>query len=439
MLLLIFLPGIAALQQSAGIYDDVQAIQRSHEQMQEGLFRIERLMLRASVTVREFLMDDSAATTSIYRQQISGQRKALDDALAELAHSVPPAQAGMFDQLRRQVDGYWQTLIPVLDWSPADRGRRALAFLRDQQKPRRESVLAVADEIVRLSHENYRQRYSEMAASQQWYRRKLSIAVGVAFLLGLAVSTWTVTRISRLERHAVEQSRATARAEQEMRTLSMRLMLAQEEERRKIARELHDEVGQMLTSLRLELGALDKLKMLPSEEYQQHLDEAKTTAEQTLRTVRDIAIGLRPSVLELGLEPALRWQARQFSRLTGTEAAVNVDGALPDLPEPYLTCMYRVVQEALTNSARHSAAQNVEIRVQHRMNELELHVTDDGIGLPPDWSGRRGMGLLGMEERVREVGGTFEIGSGNGAGVKIRVKLHVPNEDTDEQNSSSGS
>jgi signal transduction histidine kinase len=117
---------------------------------------------------------------------------------------------------------------------------------------------------------------------------------------------------------------------------------------------------------------------------------------------------------------------------------VRIDGSLPALPDPSLTCIYRVVQEALTNAARHSEAQNVEILVATRDHELELVVTDDGIGLAAGWDRGRGMGLVGMEERVREVGGTFEIGNQSGAGVRIRVRLPVPQVETHEQNASVG-
>jgi signal transduction histidine kinase len=426
MLMLIFLPGIAALRQSAQIYDEAQEIQRSHEEKQDTLFRIERLMLQTSVTVREFLLDNSPVTAYMYREQFATSRRSLESALRELAQSAPEDQTGMFDQLRAQIEAYWRSIVPVFGWSPSERAARATYFLREQQRPRREGILAVADEIVRLSRENYRRRYEEMQSSQRRYRKQLEVAVGVAFLLGLAVAVWTGERISALERQAEQQRLATVQAEQQMRTLSAGLMKAQEDERRTIARELHDEVGQMLTSLRFELGALDRLNAHPTQEYHQHVQEAKATAEQTLRTVRDIAIGLRPSVLDLGLESALQWQARNFSRSTGTEASLRIFGTLPPLPDTYLTCIYRVVQEALTNSARHARARNVEVSVHAHRDTLELTVTDDGVGLAGDWNRGRGMGLASMEERVRELGGRFQMSSRDGAGVLIDVSLPVP-------------
>jgi signal transduction histidine kinase len=386
-------------------------------------------MLQSSILVREFLLDDSPVTGYRYREGMAATRRALDESLQALGDSSVSTQPGAFDPLRREIDNYWRSVTPVFDWSPVERKARALYFLREQQRPRREGVLAVAEETLRLSRESYRRAFDETRSSQRHYRKQLEFAVIAALLVGLGVALWTAVRITSLERHAERQSVATAQAEQQMRSLSARLMQAQEEERRTIARELHDEVGQSLTSLRFLLGAIERQAASPSAEYREHLGQAKSMAEETLRTVRDIAIGLRPSVLDLGLESALLWQARQFSRNTGTDASVRIPEELPALPDAYLTCIYRVVQEALTNSARHAKATKVDISVSREAGELELVVEDDGIGLPPGGNRGRGMGLIGMEERVREIGGRFAVTARNGSGVQIRARLPLPAEE----------
>jgi signal transduction histidine kinase len=380
-----------------------------------------------SVTIRDFLLDNSPETTSLYRRDFESLRAGIERELQYLERSAPPEQAGMFDRLRQQLGVYASTMAPVFEWSPAERYERATFFLRQQQRPRRQSILAIADEIGRLYEQNYRVRYEETNASQRRFRRQLEIAIAVAFFLGVAVSAATTFRISALERHFARQRSATELAESELRSLSARMRQAQEEERRTISRELHDEVGQVMTALRLELASLDKLRHDPGSRFEQHLGEAKVLAEQTLRSVRDLAVGLRPSVLDLGLDPALQWQARQFSRSSGTEAVVRIEGQLPPLPETYLTGIYRIVQEALTNAARHAAARHVRIDVIAGDTELEVIVADDGVGLKENWAGTRGMGLIGMEERARELGGTLTIKSEDGHGVTITVRLPFPN------------
>jgi len=426
LLLLIFLPGIAALQQSAHIYDDIRAIQRSHESVQNSLFEVERRVLQMSVTVRDFLIDNSPQTASTYRRRFEAIGSAIENRLQSLAESAPADQSGMFDRLRHQLREYNTTMAPVFNWSPADRAARATFFLREQQRPRREAIIAIADEIGRLNAENFRNRYDDLNASQRRFRQQLEVAVAVAVLLGAAVAIATTLRIFVLEAHFKRQRLATERAEKELRGLSARLRQAQEEERRALSRELHDEVGQLLTALRIELGTLERLRQDPGHQFSGHLAEAKSLAEGTLRTVRDMAVGLRPSVLDLGLEPALQWQARQFMRNTGTEASLEVDGNLPALPEAYLTCVYRIVQEALTNSARHSEAKRVHISVASSGCELSVAVRDDGVGFRDNWTATRGLGLIGIEERARELGGMVSIESQIGQGASIQVRLPLP-------------
>jgi signal transduction histidine kinase len=153
-----------------------------------------------------------------------------------------------------------------------------------------------------------------------------------------------------------------------------------------------------------------------------------------LRTVRDIAVGLRPSVLDLGLGPALQWQARYFSRNSDVTVTATVGDKLPPLPDTHLTCVYRIVQEALTNSARHSQATQVDVTVSAQDGLLEVIVRDNGIGFKEDWMKQRGLGLIGIEERARELGGTLSIDSGNDRGARIQVNLPIPKEVQDEEN-----
>jgi signal transduction histidine kinase len=425
LLLLILLAGVAAVRQSSQMYDEIRAIQSAHEETQQSLFEIERAVFQISVRIRDYVLDTSAIADPLYRKQFEDLRSSTEHRLADLAAAAPPEQAQMFERLSEQLRLYFGTLDPVLEWPAPQRAAKGALFLREQQRPRRQSILAIANAIRALNAESYRARYQEINLSQLRSRGQLATAVGMAVLVGLLVAGATIYRISRLERQSDIQRRMTERVEHELRSLSSQLMRAQEEERRTISRELHDEVGQMLTALRIGLGTLDQVRSLP-EDFYERLAEAKLLTEQTLRTVRDIAVGLRPSVLDLGLQPALQWQARQFSRVTGTVASVRINGQLPSLPDSYLTCIYRIVQEALTNSARHAQARNISVGVTATGAELELRIDDDGIGLREDWTLYRGLGLVGIEERAREIGGSVVIHSEPGKGVGIRVLLPMP-------------
>jgi signal transduction histidine kinase len=199
---------------------------------------------------------------------------------------------------------------------------------------------------------------------------------------------------------------------------------AQEEERRSISRELHDEIGQMLTGLRLELRNLEELHAASSPEFSTHLAETKVLAEKVMRAVRDLAMGLRPSMLDdLGLEPALRWQAREYSRHNGIPATVEIDGDIDRLSEELRTCVYRVIQESLTNCARHAKAKHVRITVHGGKDQIAASIQDDGIGFDAGRMASRGIGLIGMEERVRELGGTMTILSQNQKGTVVEITI----------------
>jgi signal transduction histidine kinase len=232
-----------------------------------------------------------------------------------------------------------------------------------------------------------------------------------------------------LEKKSLEERQRTEAAEQELRRLSRQLVQAQEEERKSISRELHDEVGQMLTALRMELRSMQDLRTAPEREFNEHVGGAKFLAEQSLRALRDMAMGLRPSMLDdLGLGSAIQWQARQFSKRTGIPVNVRIDALPSSLPERHRTCVYRVVQEALTNCARHSKARTIQVRVVHDERRLTVSVKDDGVGFDPASVRGRGLGLIGMQERVLELGGELSLVSQPGKGTALSARIPLEQE-----------
>ena len=155
-----------------------------------------------------------------------------------------------------------------------------------------------------------------------------------------------------------------------------------------------------------------------------HVKDGKTLVDRTVRAVRDMAMGLRPSILDdLGLIPALEWQAREFTRRSGILVNLNLDSNLGELTDGHRTCLYRVVQEALTNCGRHAEAKEVNVTLNGGDGRISLTVQDDGKGFDPAQFTRRGLGLLGIEERVRELGGTVEILSQPRGGTLLKVDI----------------
>jgi signal transduction histidine kinase len=179
----------------------------------------------------------------------------------------------------------------------------------------------------------------------------------------------------------------------------------------------------MLTGLKMELTSFGRRRPLDEAELYNRIDRAKASVEQILGTVRNIAMLLRPSMLDdLGLTPALRWHAKEFSRLCGMQIQCDLDESADRIPEPQRTCLYRVVQEALTNCGRHSHAKHIEVKVTCTPSGAVAVVSDDGVGFSVETS-NTGLGVLGIRERVRELRGKFSVSSEPGKGTRLEVSL----------------
>jgi signal transduction histidine kinase len=235
----------------------------------------------------------------------------------------------------------------------------------------------------------------------------------------------------RLEREVERRLQETTEARADLQTLSAGLVRAQEEERRTLARELHDEVGQSLSAIMMEAGSMSASSD-PSEVHDRTASIGRI-AQKTLNAVRDLALLLRPSMLDdFGLVPALNWHAREMSKRTGLNIRIAADDIPPELPEEHTTCVYRVVQEAINNAVRHAGARNVQVIVKNgalndfgrRGFSLQFSIQDDGSGF--DHRAVRGLGLLGMEERVRRLGGIWRIDSRPGQGTTVYAELPLP-------------
>ena len=378
--------------------------------------------------VRDYLLDPSPLSSESYRQRLREIQNSLMAKLDELDRLLKTEDAAPRNQLRSNLRSYINSMEPLFEWTPQERKALGNVFLRKHVLPRRNAVMEMTQEVADLNANSFHRQ--EQLLSQQYdaFRRFIKWMMLAALFLGASVATLSIFRVFRLEAVAQRQHERTVQAEQELRRLSQQLVQAQEEERKSISRDLHDEVGQHLTALRMELGSLEQLKTAPQERFLERLNEIKSLAEETLRGVRDMAMGLRPSMLdELGLEPAVEWQAREFSRRSGLPVSMQIDGQLEHLSEPYRTCIYRVVQEALTNCARHAKAQTVRIAVHGRPDRVFFTVQDDGIGFEVDAMRIRGLGLIGMEERARELGGTVSVHSQPGKGTLVQVEIPIKN------------
>lgn len=220
---------------------------------------------------------------------------------------------------------------------------------------------------------------------------------------------------------------AKARLFERLQLLSQQLVDAQEAERRRIARELHDEIGQTLTAVKINLQAMQRQPDVS--DVNASLQESMDIVEQAIQQVRNLSLDLRPSLLDdLGLIATLRWYLDRQARRAGLSTQFTATPPEMQLPADLETVCFRLVQEALTNVLRHAQAQTVRVDLQQREKELQLLVSDDGIGFEVESTMKqgaygKGLGLIGMQERVSLLGGRFELESASGQGTQIRVCL----------------
>jgi signal transduction histidine kinase len=396
-----------------------------HRSIDAALRRLRSDMHISGIFLRDYLLDPTPSAGPEYREQLSELRASTAHNLAELQRVVPSRDAGRIAGLRDGVEDYWAAFDPVFEWTPAEKSARSLTFLRREVLPRRDAVLDITREIEELNNANMADQRSQVVMREQEFHSSLTRILWASLGLGAVVALGTVLRIRVLEGRARDQHRRTEEAEQELRLLSNRMVVAQEEERRRLARELHDEVGQMLTALRMEVGKTERLRGT-GEAHRSSVAESKRIVETVMQTVRNLSMGLRPTMLDdFGLGAALDWHARDFSRRYDVPVFLNVEGDLDGLPEPHRTCVYRVVQEALTNCAKHARASRVEVDLRDEGGRLALRVRDDGAGMAGG-TARGGVGLIGIEERVREVGGQVRIESRPGQGTALEVRIPIP-------------
>ncbi|MDR7192591.1 ATP-binding protein [Luteimonas terrae] len=211
-----------------------------------------------------------------------------------------------------------------------------------------------------------------------------------------------------------------AAGNRELQALAARVFTLQEDERRAISRELHDDIGQSVTAMKM--AASSALDEADPQRRRDDLEDILVLADATLERLRDISILLRPPQLDaLGLEAALRWHAERLLRNAGITADLQID-ALPRRPDPGVEqACFRIAQEALTNVVRHARAQRVALRLRDDDTGLHLCVHDDGAGFAPE--GARGLGLVIMRERAQGAGGRLEVTSTPGAGTRIEAWL----------------
>jgi len=224
------------------------------------------------------------------------------------------------------------------------------------------------------------------------------------------------------ERKSIEHELLESR--EQLRELSAYMEAIREEERKRIAMEIHDELGQLLTALKMDVSLL-KMRLANDSDAAKKVDDMRELVEKTIWMVRNVASHLRPAALNFGIVSALEWLVEDFGRRKGLSCQLWINGREPVLDDAHATAVFRIVQASLTNVALHAGASRVDVTLTNTETTLDLYVSDDGCGFDPA-AARNGYsyGLLGMSERARLIGGSLRIDSSPETGTV--VSIHVP-------------
>jgi signal transduction histidine kinase len=430
--------GLLAIMALAGIYGIgvLQKIRRNDNQIRRQFLSknhtlndIRSQLYLSGTYVRDYLLEPDPGRAETYRASLGEVHRQMDSALESFGHQLEPDQTQYYTELSAGLSRYWQILAPTFQWDTNQRRRQGYVFLRDEIFPRRAAMLSIADRIAYINEQQLNAGNHRVDSLLSEFQSRLAIILLATLLLGLGMAAFSTRRILRLEAQAHTQYQEVFGARRDLAALSDRLVHAQENERRVLSRELHDEVGQALSAVLVELRNLSAQSAVQTDEQSRnHVETVKSLVENSVRVVRNMALLLRPSMLDdLGLVPALQWQAREVSKRTSMDVSVATELASENLSDEYKTCIYRVVQEALHNCSRHARATKVRIRVQQESNQLSLSIQDDGQGF--DVGQTKGLGLLGIEERVAMLGGKCEIHSAPGSGTIVAIELPFSNDE----------
>jgi signal transduction histidine kinase len=415
---------------------DAAAINRRYMSAQELLSTVRAQLLIGSVYARDALLDPNPASADAYRRQLQTTYVAVDAALDRYVPVLDtPVEQARIARLRNEVNTFRATMLEVLESKNARGYGEARLLLQRRIVPKREVVIRASEEVQALNREAFVQQQDTIAEVYRVMQRRVWQQLGLALIANLGIAVLASLYAGRLERQLRLQRARDAQNADDLKRLSAKLLTAQEEERRNIARELHDEVGQVLTAIKVEL-AVAQTTIEASGVPARVLEDARVITEGALQTVRDLSQLLHPAMLDdLGLVAALEWYIRGFSKRYDLRAEFQHDGMHERLATETEVAAFRIVQEALTNVVKHARATSCRVTLQRRDQTLDLTIEDDGIGFDvtaAKTKERRGLGLVGIRERVAQLRGMFRIERGVTPGTKIVVELPARSRATNE-------
>lgn len=388
-----------------------------------------------SIVLRNALLDPSPAAQPSYSERLEEGFGRIDTALNDYrpvfdSADASPDGAASIERLRGETQEFRRLTFAVLSaHQTADTATAPWELLNKHIVPRRATVIALSEEIRALNRKALFQHQIATSAIHRSVELQWWLRMGLALAATIGIALFAILYAGRLEDRLRQQRDRDVEYRQELQLLSGRLVAAQEEERRSISRELHDEVGQVLGAIKMEVERAER-KVGDHPGTHEALGEIQSLTDNALATVRDLSQLLRPAVLDdLGLAAAIDWLLRGVERRNGLAVRLTQRGEMARLLPEVETAAFRIVQEALANVMRHADATRLEVRLDYQQDSLAIVVSDDGCGFDSAVApagDRRRLGLIGIRERVARVGGSVALDTAPGRGTTLRVDLPAP-------------
>jgi len=408
----------------------VNVVQRNRKASLQ-LLRLQDDTYELAVSLRDMTLPESRYPIFYWKGEFTRVRRDMDEALRLEGQYAASTTAG--DEKRRQLgdvlDDFWLSADEA--FKLADQGHEATAryMIRSQIENKRESISAIVSRLLALNDQAQTEAGQRVSLVYGKVKRDILVLIGILFLVALGAGLYTLQAnrktFDRLH-HLAEQLQTQS---EQLRMLSWKLIDVQEKTLRHVARDLHDEFGQILTAIGVTLSRASQKAQEKDPVFVQDVKAVKKIVEDTLQSVRSESQIFRPAILDdFGLGQTLEWFVDQFSRQTGIQ--VHYKGKLSDgfFPPEEAIHLYRIVQEALNNVARHSGAKEAWVTVEEQMDSVSLEIRDNGVGFVVSPESNRvagqGIGLMGMRERAEHLKGSFSIRSSPQGGTV--VSAHVP-------------
>jgi signal transduction histidine kinase len=427
VILVLVLCAVEAYRIQASLSRQHLQIYRHFVEQDNAIATLRRNLWLAGNHIRDFFIHTTPEQAAILRSELKALEAEDEAALEQLGRTASRSE---LPKLRASLNEFWRIADGVADTMLLANNEKQFEFLQREIVPRRGELYTALIGLTEADQRKLQGSESEFADTRRFAAERLMLMLGIGVLLSFVVVRLSLRYAGNLEAQAERHTREVEQARHELQQLSARLLEVEEEDRRRLSRELHDEIGQTLALLQIEISHAQTTLPAQPAVARERLDRARELAERTVQTIRNISVLLRPALLDdLGLVPAMQFQLEDFLRRSGI-ACEFVEESVPEqLPDSLKTCVFRVVQEALHNCEKHSGATKVRVALRQVADSIVAEVEDNGRGFQLNDqrmpSMTKGLGLLGMRERIAIAGGSLIVDAAPGHGTRIAVRIPI--------------